>query len=729
MLTGTLRYQLALWAVALLAAFAGPVHAAGPVSTDNVEAELVSDVMSVEPGGQFWVALRQKIRPGWHTYWKNPGDSGAPTRITWDLPVGFEAGDILWPTPKRIPVGPLINYGFGGEILLITQMTAPSTLRPGPVPIKAYAEWLVCEEICIPEEAELELILQTARGGPVEDPLWASRIKNVREALPGTFPWSVQLELADGKVRFGFAAPRWAQAFKAGTVRDVHLFPEKDGVISYASTQTVRYGDDGFTLAMDAGFQVAQDGAVPSEPIAGLLVVEEEAGGLMRSAFSFAARPGSAAGDLADTAYLTPSGQSGGTARTLFLRSLLFALLGGLILNLMPCVFPVLSMKALNFIAHSKDDGAELKRGGLAYSAGVILSFAALGGLLLVLRGLGEQIGWGFQLQSPLIIILIAYVIFAVGLNLAGVFEVSSRFADVGSEAAQKEGLRGSFLTGVLAVLVATPCTAPFMGVALGYALFQPAEIALSIFIALGLGLALPYLVLSFVPGLAKTLPRPGPWMETVKKVLSVPMFATVIWLLWVLGRQVQWTAVVAGLLGLAALAWGLWQLGQRQRADMKPFAVSSAGLVLAALIAVGIGIAAPRQTEMNGGAEMGLAYEPYSPERVQALRASGKHVFVNFTAAWCITCLVNEKVVFSDPGIREYFADGSIAYVKADWTNRDPVITHALAQYDRAGVPLYLLYPAGGEDMNDAMVLPQILTTATFSEALESLPRVVSGL
>ena len=727
MLTGKPLHIWICWGLVQLAVFSGQVYAQGPVSTDNVEAELVSDVMSVEPGGQFWVALRQKIRPGWHTYWKNPGDSGVPTKVTWDLPAGFEAGDILWPTPKRIPVGPLINYGFGGEILLITQMTAPSTLRPGPISIKAYAEWLVCEEICIPEEADLELILQTARGGPVEDPLWASRIKNVKEALPGTFPWPVHAQLVEGKVRFGFAAPRWAQAFKAGTIRDVHLFPEIDGVISYASPQTVRFSDEGFTLGMDPGFRVAQDGAVPSEPISGLLVVEEEAGGLMRSAFSFTARPSPIAESLGETAYLTPSGQSSGGARSLFLKSLLFALVGGLILNLMPCVFPVLSMKALNFIAHSKDEGAELRRGGLAYSAGVILSFAALGGLLLVLRSAGEQIGWGFQLQSPLIITLIAYVIFAVGLNLAAVFEIFTRFAGLGGEAAQKEGMRGSFLTGVLAVLVATPCTAPFMGVALGYALFQPAATALSVFIALGLGLALPYLVLSFVPGLAKALPRPGPWMETMRKVLSVPMFATVAWLLWVLGQQVQWTGVAAGLLGLVALAWALWQIGQRQRTDRRPFA-ASAGLALALLIAVGIGVAGPRQTEINGGAEMGLAFEPYSAERIQALRADGKHVFVNFTAAWCITCLVNEKVVFSDPEIREYFASGSIAYVKGDWTNRDPMITQALAQYDRAGVPLYLLYPAGGSDMKDAMVLPQILTTATFSEALESLPKVLSG-
>lgn len=715
-----LRLHAAVIVIALTVLFAGSAWAQSLVATDNVESELVSEVLEVAPGDTFWVALRQKIRPGWHTYWKNPGDAGAPIEIEWTLPEGATVSDIYWPVPTRIPEGPLMTYGFKDEIFLLSQITlAETSPSSGPLALSALARWLVCADICIPEEAELELELQ-AGSATVRDLIWGGEIQAALDALPTALPSDAVISLAGENVRLNVKAPEWRAGFDQGTIRDVYFFPEQDGLLKYSAEHTIRFGDQGFAIEFGPGHKVRESGGnIPFDIVDGLLVVEEEAGTVMRSAYRVTAEVGEGPANIANQVYVPP-GQT--AIEVSFVTALIYAVIGGLLLNLMPCVFPVLSIKALSLMEHVHRAPQHLRLGGLAYAAGVIVSFLVLAGALLAFRALGENVGWGFQLQSPIVIILISYVMLLVGLNLSGVYEVTGRFAGIGSSAASENGLRGSFATGVLAVLVATPCTAPFMGVAMGYALFQSAPVALAVFIGLGVGLALPYLLLTFVPALGKSLPKPGSWMVTFKKVLAIPMYATVLWLLWVLNQQVSTGALWIALAGLALVAAGAFLFGRMQRSSglaWSAIAVTTLALILAPVSASSL---PPQDGLSKAKNTSGLPFDPYSAERVAALRAEGQHVFVNFTAAWCITCLVNEQVVFSDASVRAAFEGGKVAYVKADWTNRDPVITDALARYDRAGVPLYILYPAGDEGEAGGRVLPQILTPSAFLDALDKL-------
>ena len=691
------------------------------VATDNVESELVSDVLEAAPGATFWVALRQNIRPGWHTYWKNPGDAGAPIDIEWTLPEGATVSDIYWPIPDRIPEGPLMTYGFSDEIFLLSKVTLPQTFpTSSALPIQAFARWLVCADICIPEEAELKLNLQTAPDSS-RDLMWGGRIRSAVDALPTDLPLKAVFSSVGDNVRLAIDAPEWRAGFDRRTIQDVYFFPEQDGLLKYSGEHVIRFGEQGFAIDFMPGYQVRDsNGVIPFDSVTGLLVVEEEAGALVRSAYRVTAEVGQGLQNVADQVYVPPGQAQIGVS---FMTALFYAVVGGLLLNLMPCVFPVLSIKALSLMEHAHGSAQQVRLGGLAYAAGVILSFLVLAGALLAFRALGENVGWGFQLQSPIVIILISYLMFLVGLNLSGLYEVMGRLAGVGSSTASGNGVRGSFATGVLAVIVATPCTAPFMGVAMGYALFQSAPIALAVFVGLGFGLALPYLLLTFVPALGTRLPKPGAWMVTFKRILAVPMYATVLWLVWVLSQQVSTGALLLALAGLALVAVGAFLYGRMQRSGggmaWSAIAVTGLALILAPVSASSL---SPQDGLSKAKNTSGLPFDPYSAEQVAALRADGQHVFVNFTAAWCITCLVNEQVVFSDDSVRAAFEGGKVAYVKADWTNRDPMITDALARYDRAGVPLYVLYPAGGSGETGGQVLPQILTPSTFLDALEKL-------
>jgi len=711
---------VALLAIALTALFAASASAQSLVATDNVESELISEVLEAAPGDTFWIALRQKIRPGWHTYWKNPGDAGAPIDIEWTLPEGATVSEIYWPVPKRIPEGPLMTYGFKDEIYLLSQITLPETLpSSGPLGLTAFARWLVCADICIPEEAEIQLELQA---GPtaVRDLMWGGQIQTAVDALPTPLPSDAVVSLFDEIVRLNVKAPEWRAGFDQGTIRDVYFFPEQDGLLKYSGEHTIRFGDQGFAIDFGPGYKVREsESGIPFDSVDGLLVVEEEAGTVMRSAYRLTAAIGDGPQNVADQVYVPPGQAMIGVS---FVTALIYAVIGGLLLNLMPCVFPVLSIKALSLMEHAQRAPQNLRLGGMAYAAGVIVSFLILAGALLAFRAVGENVGWGFQLQSPIVIILIAYLMLLVGLNLSGLYEVSGRLAGVGSSAASENGLRGSFATGVLAVIVATPCTAPFMGVAMGYALFQSAPIALAVFVGLGFGLALPYLLLTFVPALGNSLPKPGAWMVTFKKILAVPMYATVLWLIWVLSQQVSAAALLVALAGLMLIAGGAFLYGRMQRQGRAAWSAVAVTVLALLLAPVSASSLPPQDGPAQAKNTSGLPFDPYSAERVAALRAGGQHVFVNFTAAWCITCLVNEQVVFNDASVRAAFEGGKVAYVKADWTNRDPVITDALARYDRAGVPLYVLYPAAGAGEDDGQILPQILTPSAFLDALEKL-------
>ncbi len=693
----------------VLLAIAGVAAPAAGNAADRplVHVELVSETASVQPGAPFWVALRQRIPPGWHTYWANPGDSGEPTRLEWALPAGVTAGAIAWPAPERIPVGSAMSYGYSGEVLLPVRIDAPAALRPGEtLTLRVAAAWLVCEKECIPEEATVELTLPVAIGRPAADRRWGDALAGTLVALPRPSPWPVTVSATAATVTLSVAA----SGLRPERIQDAWFYPLEWGLITYAAPQALAVSPHNLTLSVARG-PLAD---ALTRPVEGVLVITEQLdAGPVRQAFAVRA------------AAVAATMETAGSWTTL-LQALGLALLGGLVLNLMPCVLPVLSVKALSLVAHGGSGAAAMRRHGLAYTGGVLVSFAVVAGALIALRAAGEQVGWGFQLQSPVFVTLLTYVLFVMALALSGVVTIGGRVTAMGSGLATRPGYTGSFFTGALATLVATPCTAPFMATAIGYALTQPALVALAVFEALGLGLALPYLALSLAPGWARLLPRPGPWMQRLQQVLAFPMYATVAWLVWVLSLQVGPTGLAACLAGLVLVGLGAWLYERARHSAGGGARGARAVAVLSVLAALGLvpalGEAPASRLAPVERAEAGIPWEPYTPERVSQLRADGRAVFVNFTAAWCITCLVNERVALRSSEVATGFVDKRVAYLKADWTRRDPEIARVLATFDRSGVPLYLLYPRNGTAAARPYVLPQILTERIVLEALERL-------
>ncbi|WP_409767759.1 protein-disulfide reductase DsbD family protein [Ferrovibrio sp.] len=680
-------------------------HAANPAplsGNDLVQADLLAEPQSIRAGEPFWVGLRMRMAEHWHVYWRNPGDSGLAPEIAWDLPQGFTAGPIVWPTPSAIPVAHLVNYGYEGETILLTQITPPARLPAGEeVVLKADVNWLVCEKECVPGEASLSLSLPSdGAAGP--NPEMAALFEAARQSLPMASPWSARMQVAPE----GYALQVMAPGLKADTIRKATFLPFSETLIEHAASQLLSVDAEGLSLRLKRSLY-ATDTLPPL--LGGLLLIEEDIGGsIQRQAFEFTSIP--------TGAVATPTTAS--LDWSAILQAALLALLGGVILNLMPCVFPVLSIKILALVEHAGQGRARMRRHGMAYTLGVLLSFAALAVLLLGLRAAGAQIGWGFQLQMPLVVAGLAYLLFVMGLSLSGVIHFGGRLAGLGDSLTRRGGYQGSFFTGVLATIVATPCTAPFMGAAVGFALTQPAVIGIAVFLALGFGLALPFLLLTFIPQLAERLPRPGLWMERVKQALAFPLYATVAWLIWVLSQQVDGQGLFAALLGLVLLGMAAWSFGLRGR-----IATATAAL---AMIAAGVSLYAVAQNPVAPGAQQvaqagaGSSAQAYSRQRLEALVAEGRPVFVNMTAAWCITCLVNERTALSSDSVQAAFKAKNIAYLKGDWTNQDPEITRVLEQHGRSGVPLYLLL-AGGE----TVVLPQILTPAIVLEHLELVDRV----
>ncbi|WP_368744428.1 protein-disulfide reductase DsbD family protein [Desertibaculum subflavum] len=671
-----------------------------------VQAALVSERAVAAPGTTVLVGLRMQIHPGWHTYWRNPGDSGIATTIEWTLPQGYAAGDIQWPLPERHAVGPLMNYGYAGEVILPVAISVPASATPGSTArIEAFASWLVCEAICIPEEDRLTIALPIgAAASP--DPATADLFRQAREAQPKPSPWPAKYARDGKRVDIVFEAP----GLDRDRLLDVYFFPYGETVLEHAAPQ--RLTVDGGALRLSTS-----TGTVQSFPASldGLLVVEERIDGrTVRHGFTVAAAAGAAA---------APTAAAGAAGETDLWAALLLALLGGLILNLMPCVFPVLSIKAIGLVAHAHGDRGVMRGHGLAYTAGVLVSFAAVAGALIAVRAGGAELGWGFQLQSPAFVAVLAYVMFAVGLNLAGLLPVGGSF-DAGGSLAAKQGYVGSFFTGALATLVATPCTAPFMVTAMGFALAAPWPIALLVFEALGLGLALPYLAIAMLPALARLLPRPGAWMEVFRQALAFPMFAAAAWLVWVLSLQTGADGLAAVLAGFVLLGFAAW-LWLQARSARQTARLIGGGLALLAL--AGAVFLIPRDgtaTAPGTGAASavssgsGPAWETFSLAKLEAARAEGRPVFVNMTAAWCITCLVNERIALDTAAAAELFSAKKVLYLKGDWTNRDAEISRFLASHGRNGVPLYVLYPPKGEPI----VLPQLLTEASLRAELTRL-------
>ncbi len=708
--------RLLLLAVLLTASTAG----AQPIRVDSAEAELVAATDAIVPGQPLAAGLRLKHDPEWHTYWQVPGDSGLPTTIQWQLPAGFSAGPIEWPVPKRLPVGPLMNFGYENELLLPVQIDVPPTLAPGQtLRLAARADWLICKDVCIPGGADLQLAL------PVRTDAQPSRHAALFAATRARIPQPATLESASATIE----AARIRIAYKSpSAVQRLEFFPLEESRIEPAAAQTLRAESDATALYLTA----VQPVAAEFSRLKGVLVANGGPAAADRGGWAgvidLPLLPGTVAVVAPAAATVSAGAASAPASMTVWL-ALLGAFVGGLILNLMPCVFPVLSLKLLNLMQHQRaEDEAHLPHPSLrahggAFAAGLVLCFVLLAATLIALRATGEQLGWGFQLQTPWVIALLTLVFFLIALNLLGTFEFSFGGALASSGAAQRlqgDRLSGSFATGVLAVVIAAPCTAPFMGAALGYAVTQPAPVALAVFAMLGVGMATPYVVFSWVPGLINRLPRPGVWMVRFKQVMAFPMFATCVWLLWVLAQQVGIDAmalVLAGLvlLALATWAYGLMQVGARR---WRWVALLVAPLALYAVFGPTVpGAAPPRDVARVADAGGWQAWTRMSQE---AHLAGGKPVFVDFTAAWCVTCQANKRLVLTSNAVRAAFAQYGVTLMRADWTNRDDEITRELARFNRNGVPLYVLYDGNG----GAEVLPELLSERVL---LESLARMVN--
>jgi thiol:disulfide interchange protein DsbD len=712
------RLLQALIAAAFLAA-SGAVAYAAPVRTAHVEAELVPERGVVVPGEPLTVALRLAMDRGWHTYWRNPGDSGLPTTIAWKLPAGAHGGPILWPAPQALPVGPLLNYGYEGEVLLLTDIaTASDAGRDSTVTLAARADWLVCKEICIPEGADLTLTLPVAAAGsaapttPAES-RWSAAIAKTRAAFPKPLQgWSAKATARGSNVDLTLTPASGAVA--PPDVGKLRFFADNAGQIEPSGAQTLTRDGAGWTLALPVAVQRVGE----FTRLAGVLESTSGLHGNERAAFIDIPLSGTVVAAAAPPQSSLQALPLAPADNALSLgAAIAFALIGGVLLNLMPCVFPVLSLKVLGFAAHGGNRAA-MHRHGLAFAAGVVVSFWLLAMGLVAFRAAGQQLGWGFQLQSPPVVAGLALLFFVLALNLSGLFEIGRLLPSSVAGWNAKTPYVNDALSGVLAVVIASPCSAPFMGAALGYALTGSMVTTWLVFTALGIGMALPYLALAWFPAWRARLPKPGAWMLRLRQLLAFPLYATVIWLAWVLGAQLDNDAVarLAATLLLVALAAWTWQA--RRGGGGRAWSVAAiASVAGAALVGWPVASGVPTDGSRKITAES-APWQEYTPQRVAQLVAAGQPVFVDFTAAWCVTCQVNKRLVLNTDAVREAFAKGNVALVRADWTRRDPVIGAALAALGRDGVPVYVLYRPDREPL----MLSELLTAKEVLAAIGTL-------
>ncbi|MFC6388444.1 protein-disulfide reductase DsbD family protein [Methylorubrum zatmanii] len=675
---------------------------------DLVRASLVSESTALVPGRTVTLGLHMAMKPGWHVYWRNPGDSGLPPEMAWRLPEGFSTGAVQWPVPERIPVQGLMNFGYEGAVTLLVPLAVPeSATLGGTARLSGTLSYLVCEEICIPGSAELSLDLPVAASAEA-DSRQAALFARARAALPEAAPGPFRTSREGDRLVLRLDRP----GLTAEAVKEVAFFPYAEGALDNAAPQDWAVEAAGLRLTLtpgDAKALAKSPAESPAEPLAGVLAFAEDGA---RKAYALGPEPAIApAAAPIPAAEAVPAPQE--ESLTLWSAAGL-ALLGGLILNLMPCVFPVLSIKVLSLVRQAGESATRVRWHGLAYTVGVLVSFLGLAGLLIALKASGAGIGWGFQLQSPVVVALLAYGLFAMGLSLSGVVHLGGGIVGLGDGLTRRAGYQGSFFTGVLATVVATPCTAPFMGAAVGFALTQAAATALLVFASLGLGLALPFLVLTLFPRALLWLPRPGAWMDVLKGALAFPVYATVAWLIWVLAQQVGPDGLLAGLTGLVLVGLAAWAWERARGAGW-----GAAGGRLAAVVALagslGLVLVLDGDRAAARGAAPAQGEEAFTQARLDALRAEGRTVFVDMTAAWCITCQVNERTVLARDGVQTAFRAGQVAYLKGDWTNQNPEITRLLERHGRSGVPLYLVYRGQGE----AQVLPQILTEGIVRAAI----------
>lgn len=653
----------------------------------NVQIELISEKTSVSAGTSFHIALKQKIAPDWHTYWRNPGDVGDATRIAWTLPQGIEISGFKWANPSKLPYGDFINYGYSNNVILPMEVKISNGLK-GKQTIKGLATWLECKDVCIPGEAQISLSFDI---GENIDSANKEIISQAIAKLPQKINSVAQYNPNQNQLNLGvFDASK-------NKINNAYFYPFEinDGaLIDHAKPQILELGAKGFSLKIEKSMSFPDK--IPNS-IGGLVEIDGQY-------FEIEAQLNANA--------LT--GVSGTKPRPKFeimalLSAIGFAFLGGIILNLMPCVFPVLAMKifGLTKIAHGETKIA--RQYGLFYFIGVMATFLILGGLLFALKSLGGALGWGFQLQDPSFLILMVFIIIGLGLNLLGVFEIGTSLQNFGSNLAGKSGNNGAFFSGILAVLVASPCTAPFMGAALGFAITQSPLVGLLVFFGLGLGFALPFVALTFFPAFLAKLPKPGPWMDGLKKILSIPMFLTALWLLWVLSSITGFLMIISALVTIfAGFAFYIFTKNNYRFSKYAIFVLPV--FIIIAMINI-------RILPIRTNPPISYQHNAWSQEKVEQELALGKKVFVNFTADWCITCKVNEKAVFDNPKVIAAFKANNISYLVADWTKKDEKIARALSSHGRVGVPMYLMYDESGKPPK---VLPQLLTPKIVIDALE---------
>jgi thiol:disulfide interchange protein DsbD len=714
-----MRISRLIFTMSLLLTIGLPARAASSsADTPHVRVELlvpagvlVGDISNKFPND---AGLYFKLEPGWHIYWKNPGDAGEPPHIQWTLPAGITAGPMQFPAPKRLPLGPLMDFGYEDEVLFPFKMYVAEGFHGGPVTLHAKVDWLVCRERCIPGNAELEVQTKSYVGmwdmGYTRPPLFQQFIDRIPKPLP-----------ASAKPAFQPTPTGFRLVVETGQREtEAAFFPEDQDIIDNPAPQKLTPTANGLILDLKKDVILAANPAL-------LRGVLELSGG---RAFEIVALP---IGTTAQTptsavASTTASNPAPITAPTLswalLLRTSGLAFLGGLLLNLMPCVFPVLFLKGLALVHTGHKELHKLRAHGLVYAAGILVSFWALVAVLLGLRTAGATLGWGFQFQSPVFLSLMAGLLFFLGLSLAGQFDIGLTLTSAGGSLAQKQGYTGSFFTGVLAVVVATPCTAPFMGAAIGYALSQSAIVTFAVFTALALGLAAPYVALTLQPAWTRLLPRPGAWMEVLRQAVAVPIFATVIWLAWVLAAAYGAGILAALLASFLLLAIAGWFLG---RWPTKRWSTAVAALILLGVVALAVfgqrlvGESTGK-TAQSGSINQNSAangWQPWSPEAFSRYQSQGRPVFVDFTASWCLSCQVNERVALNRPEVQQAFQSANVVLLRADWTRHDEAITQTLTALGRSGVPAYALY-APGE--TTPRLLPEVLTPGIVINALAKL-------
>lgn len=747
----------------------------------HIKVQLIAAPAQAAPGQTFWVAVRQEIEHHWHTYWRNPGDSGTAPKMRWSLPKGVTVDGPHWPLPHKIKVGPLANYGYADQVLLLYKVTLPASWSHETLSLSGDFGWLVCKEECIPGRAALSLTLPVKPQDMEADPRWKKLFATYLDQLPTPIPAKMALRPTASALHMKLSSLP-AALFQA---KSYSFFPATGSVVDNASAPKITKGSDGLAFRFapneyfhkgiksfkgvlvahyktakgtaHRGYQVSGlfgSASATSQPTSRIATAQKTAPPTPTKATSAKATKATKSNKVAKTAQAVPItrglkwyvqrarsdlSQRKEAPDMTFWQALLFALLGGVLLNLMPCVFPVLSIKIMHFVEQAEQQPEKVRAHGLAFFFGVVGSFSLLAGALIALRASGQMLGWGFQLQSPVFVWMLALLLFAMGLSLSGVFDVGTSLMSVGDSYASSSGYAGSFFTGVLATVVATPCTAPLMAPAIGWALTQPAWTSLLIFNSLGFGMALPYLLLSFFPAGLRWLPRPGMWMERLKQGLAFALYGAAVWLLWVLGKQTDSQGIMTALFTFVGVAFAAWIFGSTRLHTRRGWATAGVFVMLAGIgtwgvwqlnqDAAGAASARAKQKELlalkrqQENKAAGLAFtgqqQPFVRSRLDRLLQRKEHVFLNMTAAWCISCKVNERVALKTQAVQRAFRTKRVHYMVGDWTNQDPMITRILGMFKRSGVPLYVLFDGKKGTLK---VLPQVLTPGTITGAVKGL-------